>query len=130
MLCNFHSHPHFIEKNVMNGKRVKFRTLSNASGFCGMICIVREPLSVLSGKESVENIACRILNYIHMKNGRCLVFLLPLFFILNAIRYVMKVCITEVRFCLLLIKVNRFEVVWPTVESLLVDECLKGSCGI
>ena len=89
----------------------------------GMNCIVREPLSVTSGNDSVKISPAVFLNYIHMKNGRCLVFLMLLSFILNAFRYVMKVCITEVRFCLLLIKVNRFEIVWPTAVSRLVDEC-------
>ena len=38
--------------------------------------------------------------------------------------------IVEVILCLLLITVDRFEIIWPTAVSLLVDECLKGICDI
>ena len=41
-----------------------------------------------------------------------------------------EACIVEVILCLLLIKVIRFEILWPTAVSPLVDERLKGRCGI
>ena len=92
-----------------------------------MNCIVCEPLSVTSGSDSVKIMPAVFFNYIHTKNGRHLVFLLLLFFILKAIRYVIKVCVTEVRFCLLLIKVNRFEIVCLQQYHFLSMNALKAA---